>query len=62
MLDKEIPISRNPDYLPKRSKRVLNNVMSHMLVTPTWGCGFCVMLINLLIFGSLAYIFYTDAE
>ena len=50
------------DYLQTRTKRTLNNVMSHMLVTPTWSCGFCVMFINLIIFGSLAYIFYTDAD
>ena len=36
--------------------------MSNLIITPTWSCGFCVMLINLIIFAALAYVFYTDAD
>lgn len=50
------------EYLPLRSKRILNNTMSNLIITPTWSCGFCIMLINFIIFGSLAYVFYMDAD
>ena len=35
--------------------------MSNLIITPTWSCGFCVMLINMIIFSSLGYVFYMDA-
>ena len=43
-------------------KRVLNNVMSHQIITPTWCCGFTVMLLTFILFSSLSYLFYYEAD
>lgn len=49
------------EYLPYK-KRVLNNYMSHLIITPNFRCGCNLMLFFFLIFTALGYLFYEEAD
>ena len=36
--------------------------MSHQIITPTWCCGFTIMLLTFILFSSLGYLFFNEAD